>query len=65
MTLEIWVRTTNPNWSRDWIPESRQYVQWGVKGLILDHSDSHGSCYLVEHLDGNQAWYEAGELELA
>lgn len=37
---------------------------WGVKGLITDRSDAHGTCYRLDYEDGGSAWYDCHELRL-
>jgi len=48
---------------KGWDQDARQHCRWGVSGKIVDHSDSHGLCYQVEHEDGTVAWYEPRELK--
>jgi hypothetical protein len=49
--------------SKDWRPEALANRRWSVTGKIVDHSDSHGLCYLVLHEDDTTAWYERRELK--
>lgn len=49
--------------SKDWNAEAKKLRRWGVTGRVVDHSDSHGLCYQVEHADDKTtAWYEPREL---
>lgn len=58
------VRTAEDQGSSDWTSEAVEDRKWGVVGRIVDHSNSHGLCYKVEHEDGTTGWYEPGELDL-
>lgn len=48
----------------DWLPECLASRQWGVKGTILKHHDSHGLSYEVQHEDGTVGHYDPLELEV-
>lgn len=53
-----------PNPSTDWDPAVLSLRRFGVDGIVLKHSDSHGLCYEVEHTDDKtKAWYEPRELD--
>jgi len=47
-----------------WRDPSRPKARWGVLGTIVDHSNSHGLCYLIEHDQLHEAWYDEEEIEL-
>ena len=38
--------------------------QWGVKGKILTHHDSHGLCFEVKHEDHSIGTYDPDEIEV-
>ncbi len=73
MTMKKWppispctpVRTTQetPDVS-DWTEEARASRQWGVKGEVVTHHDSHGLSYEVRHPDGTIGHYDPTELEM-
>jgi hypothetical protein len=47
---------------RDFIsPESRRA---GAIGIVIGHSDGHGLCFEVRHLNGHTAWYDPDELKV-
>ena len=55
------VMTTEDACRNDWQTERK--CRWGVNGIVLRHSDSHGLCYLVMHLDdGTECWYDHDEV---
>ena len=59
------VKTVRPEKeSNDWDPEALKQRRWDIHGEVVRHSDSHGLCYLVRHVDGTKAWYEPRELVL-
>lgn len=45
-----------------WQPEARLKCRWGMEGIVVDRSDSHGLCYRVRHADGSDAWYNPDEI---
>lgn len=45
----------------DWTLENCQARQWGVKGKVIDLSNTHGLCYRIQHDDGTDAWYDPQE----
>ncbi len=47
----------------DWSKEASCSRQWGVKGTVIMHHDSHGLCYEVEHEDGTIGHYDPSELQ--
>ena len=60
------VRTTRANMSlrKEWTDEAWANRQWGAKGTILKHHDSHGLFYKVQHEDGTVGCYDPSELEV-
>ena len=58
------VKTTKHAGSTDWSDPYRADAKWGVEGIIIGHSDSHGLIYKVQHDCGGTAWYEPNEIEL-
>lgn len=44
----------------DW-NEGVERRQWGVKGVIINHHDSHGLCYDIQHGDGTVGCYDPTE----
>lgn len=56
------VVTTNDSGSKDWSPDTRKDVRWGILGHVSAVHDSHGLCYRVEHGDGTYSYYEHEEL---
>lgn len=63
LQLGTQVLTTEDAGADDWTEEALADRKWGVKGTIIDRSDSHGLCYCVKHEDGSTAWYEPAELK--
>ena len=62
------VRTTESRNGKDWSSGARLNCMWGVEGVVIDSSDSHGLCYLVRHIedegeDGSVAWYDSDEIK--
>lgn len=64
VSTQVYVRTTRDAGSTDWTEGARRSVQWGVDGVIIRRHSGHGPVYVVQHRDGTEAPYEAGELEL-
>ena len=63
--MQVRVRTVKPEQeTTGWAAGARDQVQWDAVGKIIDASNSHGSCYRVQHADSSTAWYEARELQL-
>lgn len=59
------VKTTKENLAvTDWTSEARATRQWGVRGKIVTHHDSHGLSYEVMHSDGSIGHYDPTELEV-
>jgi len=60
------VKTTKPNLEKrsEWTDEWWAKRQWGVRGTILRHHDSHGLCYEVLHADGTEGYYDPTELQV-
>ena len=56
------VITTKHAGSTDWSNPNRPDAKWGVTGVIIGHSDSHGLVYQVKHNNGGIGWYEPEEL---
>lgn len=54
--------TENPEIRAEFSNEAIAERKWGVQGSIIEHSDSHGLCYKVQHDDGTVAWYDLSEL---
>jgi hypothetical protein len=52
----------NPRMANEWTPGVLSSQQWGVTGVVLAHSDSHGLCYQVLHEDGSTSWYDPSEI---
>jgi hypothetical protein len=50
--------------STDWSPEALRLRRFGVTGVVVDFSDSHGLIFAVQHRDGSIAYYEPQELEV-
>ena len=48
----------------DWTEEALQSRQWGVRGVVLTHHDSHGLCYEVQHKDGSVGHYDPSEIDV-
>lgn len=63
---ETVVMTTQPNWDKrdEWTSEGWKRRQWGVRGTVVTHHDSHGLCYDVCHPDGTWGCYDPSELEV-
>ncbi len=59
------VKTTKHAGSKDWSNPNRPDAKWGVEGIIISHSDSHGLVYEVRHDCGEKGWYEPEELILS
>ena len=61
------IRTLADDGSDDWSAEvgaARKSVPRGIEGYVLEHSDRHGLCYRVWHIEhGVKAWYNHGEVE--
>lgn len=58
------VVTTEANPEIDgWTEEALRNRQWGVKGTVIMHHDSHGLCYKVQHEDGTVGCYDPSELQ--
>lgn len=36
--------------------------KWGVTGIVVDYTNSHGTGFKVRHDDGSEAWYEPDHL---
>lgn len=47
----------------DWAAGALCNRQWGVKGTVVMHHDSHGLCYEVRHEDGVVGCYDPSELQ--
>jgi hypothetical protein len=59
------VKTTQENRTiTDWTSEAQASRQWGVRGEIVTHHDSHGLSYEVKHLDGSIGHYDPTEFEV-
>lgn len=59
------VETTSPNPDiNDWLEEALTSRQWGVKGIIHTHHDSHGLSYEVRHPDGTIGHYDPSEIKV-
>ena len=58
------VATTKPDWDErdEWTDEGWAKRQWGVRGVVITHHDSHGLCYDVRHPDGTIGCYNPSEL---
>lgn len=54
--------TENPEIRAEFTSEAIASRKWGVKGIVIGHSDSHGLCYQVQHEDDTVAWYDPSEL---
>ena len=57
-----WVITFKSAERDTWTDNTRSACQWGAKGTIVAHHDSHGLCYDVIHADGTTACYDPDEL---
>ena len=57
------VKTVKDTGSKDWSDPTRKDTKWGVQGEIVNHSDSHGLVYLIQHDCGGTGWYETAEIE--
>ncbi len=62
-TVGTVVVTTRDAGASDWSAGARDYVRWGVSGVIVAVHDSHGLFYDVKHADDSRAPYEHAELE--
>ena len=61
---ECKVKTLQPGADDDWTEDVKESRKWGVTGVVVNHSGSHGLCYKVKHDDdGTEAWYTPEELE--
>lgn len=60
------VKTSQPNYSLrgKWTNEAWDQRRWGMLGVIMTHSDSHGLCYEIRHEDGSVAWYDPSEMDV-
>lgn len=60
------VRTTKANLAlrKEWTKEAWESRQWGVRGKVRTHHDSHGLSYEVEHPDGSIGHYDPSEIEV-
>lgn len=58
------VVTTKDAGGGHWVPEAREHVQWGMRGVVTSVHNSHGLCYRVLHSDkeGTEATYDPDEL---
>lgn len=59
------VVTTQPNerLRGEWVEGVWEKRQWGVRGTIHTHHDSHGLSYEVRHPDGSIGHYDPSEIE--
>jgi len=57
------VRTLTAKHDDQFTAEGQATRQWGVKGKVVGHHDSHGLCYVVKHADGAQSVYDPDEIE--
>ena len=59
------VKTTEPNTAlrRHWTDEGWASKKCGVEGVVIDHHDSHGLSYEVEHDDGTVGHYDPSEIQ--
>ena len=48
----------------DWLPSAAASRQWGVRGEIIAHHDSHGLSYEVRHADGTIGHYDPTEIAI-
>ncbi len=48
----------------DWTEEALRTRQWGIKGEVICHHDSHGLCYKVCHEDETIGFYDPSEIEV-
>lgn len=53
---------SNPANDREYTAEANR--RWGVKGTLVQYSNSHGLCFQVRHDDGSLGAYEPDELRL-
>lgn len=60
------VKTTQANLDLrgEWTEEVWNGRQWGITGIVTEHHDSHGLCYVVQHPDGTVGAYDPSELEV-
>ncbi len=49
---------------KDWTEEAWDSRQWGVRGKVRTHHDSHGLSYEVMHPDGSIGHYDPSEIEV-
>jgi hypothetical protein len=59
------VLTMVPNLAKrkEWTKVAWESRQWGVTGTVLEHHDSHGLYYDVEHKDGSIGFYDPSEIQ--
>jgi hypothetical protein len=57
------VRTVKPEHiSDDWQPGAHAKRRWGIDGVVVGYSDSHGLIYEVMYADRETGWFEPREL---
>ncbi len=57
------VSTTSaaPGAEKEYTAEAQARRRWGISGKIINHHDSHGLCYEVEHDDRSVGVYDPAE----
>ncbi len=58
------VITTEVNPKIEWTKEALSNRQWGAKGIIVMHHDSHGLYYEIQHEDGTIGCYDPSEFQI-